>query len=64
MIAPRADDSTKIVCAHIYKAINHAGLKANFGRKEQGFTPFQFKGYAITARDADDTLGNIWHQIA
>lgn len=60
VVAPRADDPTKIVIAHIYKAINHAGIKANFGRKEQGFTPFQFKGYAITTRDADDTLGNIF----
>jgi hypothetical protein len=63
VIAPRADDTTKIVVAHIYKAINHAGIKANFARKEQGFTPFQFKGYAITTRDADDTLGNLWHTI-
>lgn len=64
LIAPRADDATKIVVAHIYKAINQAGIKTNFARKEQGWTPFQFKGYAITTRDADDTLGNIWHTIA
>lgn len=60
VVAPRADDSTKVIVAHIYKAINHAGLKANFGRKEQSYTPFQFKGYAITTRDADDTLGMIY----
>lgn len=63
LIAPRADDPTKVVVAHIYKAINKAGIKANFSRKEMAFTPFQFVGYAITTRDADDTLGNIWHTI-
>jgi hypothetical protein len=64
IIAPRLDDPTKIVIAHIYKAVNKAGMKINFARKEQAFTPFQFVGYAITTRDADDTLGNIWHTIA
>ncbi len=64
VVAPRADDATKVVVAHIYKAVNQAGVKANFARKEMAFTPFQFKGYAITTRDADDTLGNLWHQIA
>lgn len=64
VIAPRADDPTKIVIAHIYKAINKAGIKANFARKDMAFTPVQFVGYAITTRDADDTLGIIWHTIA
>jgi hypothetical protein len=64
VVAPRADDSTKIVVAHIYKAINTAGVSLNFGRKEQGFTPVNFKGYAITTRDADDTLYNVWHTVA
>lgn len=64
VIAPRADDTTKIVVAHIYKAINKAGIKANFARKDMGFTPFNFVGYAITTRTATDTLGNVWHTIA
>lgn len=64
VVAPRADDSTKVVVAHIYKAVNTAGITMDFGRKTQGFTPFNFKGYAIGTRDADDTLGIIWHTIA
>ncbi len=63
IVAPRADDSTKVVVAHIYKAINTAGIKASFGRTTQGATPFSFKGYAITTRADADTLGNIWHTI-
>lgn len=63
IVAPRHDDPTKIVIAHIYKAVNKAGVQAKFGRKEMAFTPFNFEGYAVSTRTATDTIGNIWHTI-
>lgn len=63
VVAPRADDATKVIVAHLYKAVNTAGITMDFARTVMSSTPFNFKGYAITTRTGTDTIANIWHTI-
>ncbi len=63
LIAPRRDDTTKVLVFHIYKAINDTGMVWGVNHKGLGNSPTTFKGYAITTRTLTDQVGNFWWQI-
>lgn len=64
MIWPTPADPTKFAVAHIYSAINEAGLAFQISRKGMSSTPFKFVAHAITSRAKADSVGNYWYMIA
>jgi len=63
LIWPTPADATKFAVAHIYQAINEAGLSWQISRKGMSETPFKFVAFAIASRAAADQVGNYWYQV-
>jgi len=63
LIAPTPMNASKFFVCQMYSAQNVAGLDITIDRKGRSMTPFNFRGYALTSRAANDQLGNYWWQI-
>lgn len=63
LIWPSAADATKFCVAHMYQALNTAGLEFTINRKTDAGSNYKFEGQSITSRTAGDQVGNLWHQV-
>ena len=48
---------------HIYNGLNTGGLQITIDRQGRSQSPFTITGYALTAREAADTMGAYWYSI-
>jgi hypothetical protein len=64
LIFPTEADPTKFAVFQLYKSVNVAPFAFDKSRKTMSGIACQFKAYAIPTRDATDTLGSFWQQVA
>jgi hypothetical protein len=57
-----AEDPTKAVVFHLFKAFNEAGLELGIKRGSDSGSPFSFRGLAISTRTAGQQIGQFWKQ--
>jgi hypothetical protein len=57
-----AEDPTKAVVFHLFKAFNEAGLELGIKRGADAGSPFSLRGLAISTRTAGQQIGQFWKQ--